>query len=236
MSNETKNLEELSKPVAWSFEYAPRGVDYGFKDVLEKLKPLQVEIDEGVVRNVSPLYSQEYVNALIADHKASQDALKSVTELWNEQRQRIAEYERILDGLPADAIAGGWTARGIIEYAKGLEQRVAELEALPTIKHMRSVEESLIIASDRAEEAETRIAELEQKLALVREQRDNELRTNAELEKRLAMPVRLPQRCRCEGYHIDEAYLVEDDEGDCFDRDEVIEILREQGFNVEGDA
>lgn len=38
---------------------------------------------------------------------------------------------------------------------------------------------------------EERIAELEERLALVREQRDNELRTNSELEKLLATPVRL---------------------------------------------
>ena len=42
------------------------------------------------------------------------------------------------------------------------------------------------------EAKDKRIAELEERLKLVREQRDNELRTNAELEKRLATPVRLP--------------------------------------------
>ncbi|WP_143062180.1 hypothetical protein [Paraburkholderia diazotrophica] len=42
---------------------------------------------------------------------------------------RIAEFERILDGLPQDAIDGGWTARGISAYAKKLETRIAELEA-----------------------------------------------------------------------------------------------------------
>lgn len=43
---------------------------------------------------------------------------------------RIAEFERILDGLPQDAIDGGWTARGISAYAKHLESRVAELNAI----------------------------------------------------------------------------------------------------------
>jgi hypothetical protein len=33
----------------------------------------------------------------------------------------------ILDGLPQDAIDGGWTARGISAYAKHLETRVGEL-------------------------------------------------------------------------------------------------------------
>jgi len=50
----------------------------------------------------------------------------------------------------------------------------------------------------------------------------------------LAMPpIELPQRYSCEGYHIDEAYLVADDDGDCFDRDEVIEKLRQQGYEVQ---
>lgn len=70
---------------------------------------------------------------------------------------------------------------------------------------------------------------------LINEASDAQQRAEA-AEAKLATPVRLPQRCRCEGYHIDEAYLVEDDEGDCFDRDEVIEILLEQGFKVEVDA
>ncbi len=43
---------------------------------------------------------------------------------------RIVELERILDGLPQDAIDGGWTARGISAYAKQLESRVAELNAI----------------------------------------------------------------------------------------------------------
>ena len=43
---------------------------------------------------------------------------------------RIAELGRILDGLPQDAIDGGWTARGISAYAKQLEAHVAELNAI----------------------------------------------------------------------------------------------------------
>ena len=46
----------------------------------------------------------------------------------------------------------------------------------------------------------------------------------AELESR-TVTVKLPKRYSCEGYHIDEAYLQEDPEGDCYDRDEVLEVL-----------
>lgn len=38
---------------------------------------------------------------------------------------RLAEFERILDGLPQDAIDGGWTAKGISAYAKKLEDDLA---------------------------------------------------------------------------------------------------------------
>ncbi|CAI2144570.1 Uncharacterised protein [Serratia fonticola] len=44
-------------------------------------------------------------------------------------------------------------------------------------------------------ESETKRAEdSEQRLELVREQRDNELRTNSELEQRLQQPIKLPNR------------------------------------------
>lgn len=48
-----------------------------------------------------------------------------------------------------------------------------------------------------------------------------------------AQPIELPRRYSCEGYHIDEAYLVADEDGDCFDREEVIEKLRQQGYEVQ---
>ncbi|RBP64885.1 MULTISPECIES: hypothetical protein [Brenneria] len=43
--------------------------------------------------------------------------------------QRVAQLEQVLDGLPQDAIAGGWTAKGISEYAKNLEEKLANQQA-----------------------------------------------------------------------------------------------------------
>lgn len=55
----------------------------------------------------------------------------------NDIRSLLAErdeYARILDGLPQDAIDGGWTAKGISSYAKTLEaERDALREALKCI-------------------------------------------------------------------------------------------------------
>ncbi|MCR0998675.1 hypothetical protein [Serratia rubidaea] len=53
---------------------------------VERIHVITPEIFGDVVR------ADDYDN-LLAEYKASQDALKSVTELWNEQRQRIAELE-----------------------------------------------------------------------------------------------------------------------------------------------
>lgn len=56
-----------------------------------------------------------------------------ITDLENgleAAQARVAEYERILEGISQDAIDGGWTAKGICAYAKKLEGMVAELEAL----------------------------------------------------------------------------------------------------------
>jgi len=40
--------------------------------------------------------------------------------------KRVAELEYALDGLPSDAIAGGWTAKGLSDYAKSLETKLAK--------------------------------------------------------------------------------------------------------------
>lgn len=49
------------------------------------------------------------------------------------------------------------------------------------------------------------------------------------------LAIQLPERLSPEGYHIDEAYLVPDPDGDYLDRDEVIEILKTAGITVKSD-
>lgn len=51
----------------------------------------------------------------------------------------------------------------------------------------------------------------------------------AELEARVIV---LPQRLSPEGYHIDEAYMVHDTEGEYLDRDAVIDAIRAAGIKV----
>lgn len=47
--------------------------------------------------------------------------------------------------------------------------------------------------------------------------------------------MQLPEHLSPEGYHIDEAYLVPDPDGDYLDRDEVIETLKTAGITVKSD-
>ncbi|MDR6389157.1 hypothetical protein J2803_001759 [Paraburkholderia phenoliruptrix] len=60
---------------------------------------------------------------------AASEEMKQAAALIEQQAARIAEFERILDGLSQDAIDGGWTARGISAYAKTLEDQIAALES-----------------------------------------------------------------------------------------------------------
>ncbi|MBN5205351.1 hypothetical protein JY462_11035 [Serratia marcescens] len=70
---------------------------------------------------------------------------------------------------------------------------------------------------------EERIAELEKRLELVREQRDSELRTNAILEKRLATPVRLQSPWVDK---VGNRWLLEGTTAD---------VIRAAGFKIEGE-
>lgn len=54
----------------------------------------------------------------------------------------------------------------------------------------------------------------------------------AELEAR---QIALPQRLSPEGYHIDEAYMVDDAEGEYLDRDAVIEAISAAGIKIKGE-
>ncbi|HEJ9146344.1 TPA: hypothetical protein SML79_000308 [Serratia marcescens] len=107
-------------------------------------KPVfEIEISDGYWLNcsISPLQPRDGakfngwpdgVNRLYSQEYVS--ALEKVAQYW------IGE-------------SAGWQKR-----AEDAEKRIAELEQVPTIKHMRSVEESLIRATDMVSELEKRLA------------------------------------------------------------------------------
>ncbi|CAI1788274.1 Uncharacterised protein [Serratia entomophila] len=96
-------LSELSKPAAFIVR-SPRG-DVAYRTISQK--DADYIVSKGY--ESEPLYSQEYVSALLAELEAK-------------------------------------------------DKRIADMEQVPTIKHMRSVEEALICATDRVSELEAKLA------------------------------------------------------------------------------
>lgn len=58
--------------------------------------------------------------------------IRALLEQLEAKDKRIAELERITEGVDQLAIDGGWTARGMSEYAKSLERRLATPVRLPS--------------------------------------------------------------------------------------------------------
>ena len=165
------------------------------------------------------LYSQDYVSALNAALKLN--------------LCRIAELEsQLLSGFTPEALAQEERAENAEQRIAGLEQAL-ELERENSqrvmsenhqqAKHIARLEhaEQRLCAANvsldaRAELAERENAELEQRLALVREQRDNELRTNAELEKQLAARKAVPPGYKLAPNEPTESMVIDGFESDAF--------------------
>ncbi|EOE2144732.1 hypothetical protein ACKCRG_003965 [Serratia marcescens] len=110
-------LSELSKPVGFVSKQA---------QVLLKSGDTASVRPFFDVQGSSPLYSQEYVSALLAELEAKDTPTDiRVAEIEKRLKQRAEEMERILEGITPEMIAGGWTAKGISDYAKSLEAKLA---------------------------------------------------------------------------------------------------------------
>lgn len=101
----------------------------------------------------------------------------------------------------------GEAAAGIIQNM--YNERKTEESAADLYTRLLSTEETLIASTDLLSAAEAEIAALKAKL-------EN--------------PVVLPQRYVCEGYHLEP-----EPEGECYDRDGVIEAIQIAGFTVKGE-
>lgn len=159
-------LSELSKPVAFIESHDKLKLEAGFAEVVQPFPRWGASI---------PLYSQEYVSALLADN------------------ERVA----------GDLVARNGEIEGLRKRSAEL---LAELEAKDTPKDIRVAEIEKRL-KQRAEEAESRIAELEAKLAT---------------------PVRLPTEHELHQVSCSECA------GNCL---ELVEnTVRAAGFKVKGDA
>ncbi len=78
------------------------------------------------------------------DQRIAELAVTQMTGPLSLVLKRAVELERIIEGVDQLAIDGGWTARGLSEYAKSLETRNAELEQrLQPLNFETSAEEFL---------------------------------------------------------------------------------------------
>ncbi|MEX2990208.1 ead/Ea22-like family protein [Serratia fonticola] len=74
-----------------------------------------------------PFKSEQQANAAFIA-AANPAVVLDLLAALEEKDQRIKEFESITEGVDQLAIDGGWTARGMSEYAKSLETRNSELE------------------------------------------------------------------------------------------------------------
>lgn len=127
------------------------------------------------------------------------------------------------------------------EYIKHLEREKDAIEAVAL-----ALRDDMRDAREKLEAAERRIAELESYSKTAIEFREAARDENRHLKLSLeavegrvieleARQIALPQRLSPEGYHIDEAYMVDDSEGEYLDRDAVIEAISAAGIKVKGE-
>ncbi|HBL7133415.1 TPA: hypothetical protein LSW83_003591 [Serratia marcescens] len=105
-----EKLSELSKPVAWLAIYHGDVYDEAISITRSVVEAQADRFGwESALTEITPLYSQEYVSALLAELEAKD--------------KRIAELE--------DQLQSGFTPEALAqeERAENAEQRVAELEA-----------------------------------------------------------------------------------------------------------
>lgn len=155
-----------------------------------------------------------------ASHEALLDEMEAA-------EKRIAEQREYYEGVIADG-----------------SKRIAELERSETqlINERDSAESALNDAykavMGQAPEwsnwfsFENAIDEIELVCELWRNQTDDVIQFRQRIQELEARQIALPQRLSPEGYHIDEAYMVDDDEGEYLDRDAVIEAIRAADIKV----
>lgn len=227
-------LSELSKPVAYKFDHGvmgPGDFKYGTPQMHSTAK------DE----NASPLYSQEYVSALLEKSKEKDErAIACVNAFDGIETERIAgkslgeflagelylnKAEPKQDGsfgftfsglavqLMADCFADQFKSSGAINYLELLFEHAEVGEMTVTMQRVEGLTPAQKLAA-----AEQRIAELSRLL-------DHNIERAESAEKRLATPVRL------QSLWVDKAgnrWLLEGTAAD---------VIRAAGFavTVEGD-
>ncbi|EAU2345703.1 ead/Ea22-like family protein [Salmonella enterica subsp. enterica] len=157
------------------------------------------------------------------------------------------QLQREKDAIEAVALALRDDMRQAREKLEAAERSIAELERSETqLINERDYAESALNDAYKAVMGqapewsnwfsfENAIDEIELVCELWRNQTDDVIQFRQRIQELEARQIALPQRLSPEGYHIDEAYMVDDDEGEYLDRDAVIEAIRAAGIKVEGE-
>ncbi|MES3173975.1 hypothetical protein QDQ68_08075 [Serratia nevei] len=228
-------LSELSKPVAWAFKDAN---DVEHASIIKKAN-LYGRHD------FQPLYSQEYVSALLAELEAKDKRIAELSRLLAHNIERAEKAEKRLV-YSKDAIST-WERKAISNFDEcaTMSQRIIELEAIRSDASQVFKEignelgcnpdnESIMMAIDELKKRENRVVALAGGNAELWETMAARLE---EVETRLATPVdiNLPER-RDDSYDWDGA-----SPSDAFNTCRSIcglmfrQQLRAAGFTVEGD-
>lgn len=68
------------------------------------------------------------------------EIIRALIDALETKDARIAECERVLAGIPQEAIDGGWTAQRLSCYAQGLERKLIELQSRAEAAEQHAVE------------------------------------------------------------------------------------------------
>ncbi|MDE1511962.1 hypothetical protein PWJ72_21355 [Serratia nevei] len=95
-------LSELSKPVAYDYQYAGVETCEGFGSWRNELTwdcPPDWMVETGKVKNLKPRYSQEYVSALLAELEAKDKRIEELGRANQSQDDHINQQQDRIDSL-----------------------------------------------------------------------------------------------------------------------------------------
>ncbi|WP_182074820.1 MULTISPECIES: hypothetical protein [unclassified Serratia (in: enterobacteria)] len=104
-------LSELSKPVAYDYQIAGAciadGNDKKWVDWDNEIThecPPDWMVEDGKATGIKPLYSQEYVSALLAERDAFEASALAMRDEWRARGERIAELEQTMRHIHGAAL------------------------------------------------------------------------------------------------------------------------------------
>ncbi|EEO7844531.1 protein Ead [Salmonella enterica] len=215
-----EKLEAAEKRIAEQREYYEGVIDDGSKRIaeLERSETQLISERDDAESALNDAYKAvmgqppEWSNWFSFENAI--DEIELACELWRNQTDDVIQFRQRIAEQSAIVAAAEKLVRCKGRYHSELNYRaLAKLFGVITPDLPPLVHENV----HYAEAVEVEISALRQRIQ--------------ELEARVIV---LPQRLSPEGYHIDEAYMVDDTEGEYLDRDAVIDAIRAAGIKVKG--